>query len=674
MKAKSFLLKNIYVSLILAVVWCLATVFVLGPPRPFAWLVGQWAISFLFYFALNTVFYSFFYYSWGTWAQAAATILYILPAVQIPYYQIYNSFLESQNISFIVREPQFLLKVFTSEVSVFRVAIILALWLACYWVLRKSLKPKGELIGPKRPYFLLTNRYVLIFIAINVILQIRWCLRRDIAQIWTRPLYPILFFALISLFFFLWQSRHSIHRKLALTTAAVINLSALYAVNLWPHLVYSNWSVDTRFYHALFGSVFVPAPFSTLDQYQSVSELYQKLPVAQMDYNVLIIMNDAARLRSMSSNGYSRPTDDELKWFYEKSFYFKYPVSISNFTDTALPALLSGFASDKDITKIKSNLTLLDYFSKGAQTFFISTQYLNWANLDKFYNSIGQNHLWSAADLPKYQGKNIEDTDDADSQEYLLKYLSSLDRPFVGIWQTYANHFPYTHSEEFARYQPCHRNTEGRQYLINCYDNGTLYVSHLISEALKSIDLKKTVVVITSDHGEGFGEHRVYFHNTDYHEEAVRVPFIWHIPPSLLKRLPKEALDNFNANIKKVVSTVDLLPTLLHLHEMISGQKLTSADLEMSGRSLFTQWNDRVVFSSHCFPQYRCYKRDILFINDDYALIFSPSSGGSKIYDTWNDLLQESPLTPDQIDAEKLKRLKTGALNTHPFGRLMPQN
>lgn len=46
-------------------------------------------------------------------------------------------------------------------------------------------------------------------------------------------------------------------------------------------------------------------------------------------------------------------------------------------------------------------------------------------------------------------------------------------------------------------------------------------------EALRTSGLSdRTVVVFTSDHGEGFGEHGIFLHGKSFHEELVRVPLV----------------------------------------------------------------------------------------------------------------------------------------------------
>jgi hypothetical protein len=78
-----------------------------------------------------------------------------------------------------------------------------------------------------------------------------------------------------------------------------------------------------------------------------------------------------------------------------------------------------------------------------------------------------------------------------------------------------------------------------------------------------------------------------------------------------------------------------------------------------------------MVFSSHCFPQYRCYSREILFADDNYFVLFRPSEGFHKIYDTWKDPEQKHPLSFKNIDHEKFERLVEEAARIHSAGKSM---
>src|SRR5262249_27230524 len=64
---------------------------------------------------------------------------------------------------------------------------------------------------------------------------------------------------------------------------------------------------------------------------------------------------------------------------------------------------------------------------------------------------------------------------------------------------------------------------------------------------------KKTAIVVTSDHGEAFGEHKMWRHGAEIWEELVRVPLIVHVPGVA------------PGHVTARRSSVDLVPTLLDL-------------------------------------------------------------------------------------------------------------
>ena len=92
------------------------------------------------------------------------------------------------------------------------------------------------------------------------------------------------------------------------------------------------------------------------------------------------------------------------------------------------------------------------------------------------------------------------------------------------------------------------------------YDHGVAYVDGALGHALEILDqaglLKDAVVMVTSDHGEGFLEHGRLQHGYAPFEEVARVP--------LVVRLP-EALGFVPATVSQPVGLIDVMPTLLDL-------------------------------------------------------------------------------------------------------------
>ncbi len=69
---------------------------------------------------------------------------------------------------------------------------------------------------------------------------------------------------------------------------------------------------------------------------------------------------------------------------------------------------------------------------------------------------------------------------------------------------------------------------------LNNYLNGIHYQDRFVGKVIdmfKELGLyENTVFVLVGDHGEGFGEHRVFQHDNTIYEEGIRIPFLIHDP------------------------------------------------------------------------------------------------------------------------------------------------
>jgi choline-sulfatase len=142
-------------------------------------------------------------------------------------------------------------------------------------------------------------------------------------------------------------------------------------------------------------------------------------------------------------------------------------------------------------------------------------------------------------------------------------------------------------------------------------------------EALPSWD--RTVVVVTADHGEAFGEHGTHWHGVELWEELVRVP--------LLIRVPGVAPHHVAA----ARSQIDLAPTLLELMRA----PLPPADARdaMSGRSLVSDLvgapePERPIYIELTPDRYNRLRRVVLFGNKK---LIERGAGRYELYDIARD-------------------------------------
>ena len=79
--------------------------------------------------------------------------------------------------------------------------------------------------------------------------------------------------------------------------------------------------------------------------------------------------------------------------------------------------------------------------------------------------------------------------------------------------------------------------TESEQKrLRQLYDGEARHVDHHLARLFAGLEerglLGRSIVIVTSDHGEEFGEHGIFGHGASLFEAAVRVPLIISLPDS----------------------------------------------------------------------------------------------------------------------------------------------
>src|SRR5690606_34087473 len=93
---------------------------------------------------------------------------------------------------------------------------------------------------------------------------------------------------------------------------------------------------------------------------------------------------------------------------------------------------------------------------------------------------------------------------------------------------------------------------------LNAYDGAIAWLDAEMDRLLKGLEaqgqLENTVVVISSDHGEHFGEHELFGHGNSLYRQLLQVPLIVIYP-----KLPQ------GMRVQQVVSLRDLPRTLMDL-------------------------------------------------------------------------------------------------------------
>jgi arylsulfatase A-like enzyme len=167
------------------------------------------------------------------------------------------------------------------------------------------------------------------------------------------------------------------------------------------------------------------------------------------------------------------------------------------------------------------------------------------------------------------------------------EWLRTSPRPFFLFFHTYEVHSPYIH-EETAQAMGLQKGQ--RRYNSVCYDEGIRYTDRYVGALLTLLEseelLSDTVVVITSDHGEEFGDHYPIWnmgHGESQYQEQVRVPLLVYE-----RTLAEKAGHSGRRRVTEDIQSVDIVPTIL---ELVFGGEYAAAllatpELQRSGRSV----------------------------------------------------------------------------------------
>jgi arylsulfatase A-like enzyme len=184
---------------------------------------------------------------------------------------------------------------------------------------------------------------------------------------------------------------------------------------------------------------------------------------------------------------------------------------------------------------------------------------------------------------------------------------------------------------------------------ISQYDGGIAYLdiefAKLLS-GLKSLGLyDNTIIIVTSDHGQAFGERNLVGHGTSVYQDQVHVPLLIHLPAQRDGQI-----------VRRIVNGVDVMPTLLALAHLpvpanLDGRNLYASAQDPSEVMLSESYPDdhRVALS----PRFKRIERAIF--EGTYKFIGS-TSGQRELYDLSSDPAETHNLyTTDNRMAQQME-------------------
>ncbi|HEX6159110.1 MAG TPA: sulfatase-like hydrolase/transferase [Thermoanaerobaculia bacterium] len=175
--------------------------------------------------------------------------------------------------------------------------------------------------------------------------------------------------------------------------------------------------------------------------------------------------------------------------------------------------------------------------------------------------------------------------DGAQSAKVASDWIAKQQKPVFFFLHLYEPHTPYTPPEPFKS-----------KYPSSAYDGEIAHVDDILGKFLQSLKdaglYEKSLIIVTSDHGEGLGEHGEDEHGVFLYREAIQVP--------LLVKLPDNA--SAGATVSTAVQLIDLAPTIYE-------RTATKQPAKLPGQSLTAFLGDakpaaRKIYSESFYPRF----------------------------------------------------------------------
>jgi len=278
----------------------------------------------------------------------------------------------------------------------------------------------------------------------------------------------------------------------------------------------------------------------------------------------------------------------------------------------------------------------------GYRTAYLHSGYWSWKLRDRYLAARGVQAVLDADSIP---GEEIFSWGIGDQ----LMFQAALDwidqaprQAFHAMLWTIETHHPYIADTASPRFDVA--DTELSRYLsaIESADRriGWLY-EQLVARGLD----QNTLVVVTGDHGEVFGQHNQRVHSFGVYDENVRVPLVM-IHPKLREGDRRE-------RVTPVCQQIDIAPTILGLLGEASPASWQGGDLFRAGalpRAYFYSVSNEVQLGVR---------------EDQWKYIYRLQSGHEELYDLSddpNELHNLAPLDPQRT--ADLRRRVAGLLHS----------
>ena len=228
------------------------------------------------------------------------------------------------------------------------------------------------------------------------------------------------------------------------------------------------------------------------------------------------------------------------------------------------------------------------------------------------------------------------------------------------VWKKFMS---LTSGEHLYIEDPKEREERGDFWSL-CADQEILFVDSVIGDFcdfLRKQDLlDRTLLIITSDHGEGFGEHGLFAHAFGLYNELVHIPLVIKYPRDYGIKGEFTGLTQLNDIFATLCQVADTpLPVPFSSHSLLDGDRsfaLTGLlDNQRGLEYLRRRFGEFKVWS--------CMLPGLAWVGNDLWKLIRWEDGTEELYDLNRDLPEQNNLIEDPIYSDKAKALRSQMAN-----------